>query len=360
MPDFSMITNVLRRESGSRVYYFGSISSDKVKPITFVPVIEKSVKTPLVEDLQDGYQRPGSMPRMNKFRSFLKANPESLVPPVLLSGRGRWRFVADQGSKSLGRLEIHGPAAILDGQHRLGGYVALFESDGDVRSIDFLLLENLTLEEETKEFVIVNNTQVGVPKSLNFFLAQGIDGLESVVGDYSEETGIAWGLNLRDDSPLQGRITRTKVGPEHLFALNSVAKSIDRMFRDGAFSDCSPDEKLDIAVRYWNLIADTHPREWADIEKLGVPKQGRKAFEYKLLELTGFIAWSLIGGTRILSTSYNASSRTMDWDRVGLMIGELAEKIDWRKDGEYQDSTGEVGGPKIARDMEKVLAQRSW
>lgn len=353
---FGSLPNAVRRTIGDRVYYFGSITSDKVKGVTFVPVLEQSPKTPLVEVTEGGYQRPGSMPRMNKFKNFLKANPESLVPPVLLSGRGQWQFVPQADGSQIGTMEILGAAAILDGQHRLGGYVALFETEGDVRSIDFLLLDNLSLSEEVREFVIVNNTQVGVPKSLNFFLAAGVEGLDEIVGDYSDETWIAWQMTVREDSPFFGRITRTKMGPEHLFQLHSVAKSLQRMFDDGAFSDVDREEKAEIAIRYWNLIIDHQPNEAADMEKLGVPKQGRKAFQYKLLELTGFIAWSLIGNHRILPSSYNAASHTLDWDRVERIVEMLAERIDWRKEGEYRDATGEVGGPRICKDMEKVIA----
>jgi DNA sulfur modification protein DndB len=351
------IPNVLRRDTGNRTYYFGTIGSDKVKHVTFVPVLENSPKTPLIEDTKDGYQRPGTIARMNKFKNFLKDNPNSLVPPVLLSGRGNWVFTPGDDGGPLGSLDLKGSAAILDGQHRLGGYVLLNENDNDVRDIDFLLLENLELVEEVREFVIVNNTQVGVPKSLNYFLAQDVEGLSGLVGDITDDIWLAWQLNLREDSPFLGKITRIKMGPEHLFQLHSVAKNIDKMFKDGAFNDVDREEKLDIAIRYWNLIADLHQTQWADIEKLGVPKQGRKDFDYKLLELTGFIAWSLIGNSRIISPSYNSTSHTVDWDRVQKMIEILAERVDWTKGGEYQNATGEVGGPIIHKDMQKILSQ---
>ena len=353
------ITNVLRRDSGNRTYYFGTIASDKVKHVTFVPVLENSPKTPLTENTVEGYQRPGTQARMRKFKNFLKDNPNSLVPPVLLSGRGKWIFIPGENASPLGTLTLKGSAAILDGQHRLGGYVLLYENDQDVRDIDFLLLENLELADEVREFVVVNNTQVGVPKSLNYFLSQNVGGLDKLVGNVADDIWVAWQLNQREDSPFLGKITRIKMGPEHLLQLHSVAKHLERMFKDGAFNDVDREKKLDIAIRYWNLIADLHQTEWADIEKLGVPKQGRKAFEYKLLELTGFIAWSLIGNSRILSPCYNSASNTMDWDRVQQMLEILAGKIDWTKDGEYANATGEVGGPLIHRDMQQVLSQNS-
>lgn len=359
MSEIGRVENVIRRTMGSRVYYFGSITSDKVKGVTFVPVIEKSPKTPLQEIVEDGYQRPGSETRMNRFREFLKKNPESIVPPVLLSGRGKWKFEPDADNTPLGTLVVYGPAAILDGQHRLGGYVALFlqSEENGVRDVDFLLLDNLNREEEIKEFVTVNNTQVGVPKSLGIHIGSAIEGLERILGNIADEAWIAWELNVREDSPFLGRISRTKMSADHLFNLASVAKHIQRMFKDGAFDHCDAEEKLEISIKYWNLIQDLHPNQWADIEKLGVRGQGRRTFEYKLLELTGFIAWSSIGHSRILSGSYNSTSHTVDWERVQRIIEILSPRIDWRKDGQFEGLTGEVGGPRISREMEQVVSQ---
>ena len=147
------------------------------------------------------------------------------------------------------------------------------------------------------------------------------------------------------------------MGPEHLFQLHSVTKNVERMFKSGAFSDTDRDERADIAIRFWNIVADSHPTQWGDIEKLGVQGLGRKAFLYKILELTGFIAWSLIAKSRILALSYNSSSHTVDWDRVERMVIQLSDRIDWLKTGEFQGLTGEVGGKKICDDMERILSE---
>ena len=358
--EIGKIKDVLRCRSGNRDYFFGTITSDKIKGVTFVPVIEKSPKTPLKENLEEGYQRPGSSTRMNRFRDFLKNNPESLVPPVLLSGRGEWIYEAYDDDSPIGTINIHGPAAILDGQHRIGGYVELFLQSEDVRNIDFLLLGNLSRDEEIKEFVTVNNTQMGVPKSLGIHIGSGIEGLENILKVDKDGASIAWSLNIREDSPFLGRISRTRMSSDQLFNLASVAKNVERMFKDGAFEGCDVEEKLEITIKYWNLIADLHPKEWLDIEKLGVKGQGRAAFEFKILELTGFIAWSLIADKRILSTSYNGRSRTMDWERVERMIEILSSNVDWSKDGEYAGLTGEVGGPRINKAMQSFLSEHEF
>lgn len=348
------ITKVLRKQLSGRNYYYGSFPSSKARELTFVPVIEKSVKTPLTEIIDNGYQRPGSMPRMNKFKQFLIASPASVVPPVILSGRGAWIYQASSHEEDFGSLIVNDHAAIIDGQHRLGGYVALYDSDEDERQIDFVMIENLSREEEIHEFSMINNTQVGVPKSLSEFIAVDNPLLSSKIG--GEYVHIAWGLNIDQSSPFFGRITRTKMGQEHLFALHSVATELEKMFSHGALVDLPRVQKLELVIKYWLIIQDAHPEPFDDLLRLGVPKEGRRAFKFKLLELTGLIAWSRIG-YQILGGAFDLNAGQMDWDKVQTQVEYLATKIDWRKDGVYRNATGLVGGPQIKLDMERFLAQ---
>ena len=158
------IAGVVQKTQGTQKYLFGTIRSDKVKNMTFVPVIEPSRKTCLNEIIEAGYQRPGSLTRMRAFAKFLKENPNSIIPPILLSGRGKWKFESAAQEQDSGKLIIQERAAILDGQHRLGGFVHLYESEEDVRDVSFILLPDLTPEQETKEFITVNNTKKGYLK----------------------------------------------------------------------------------------------------------------------------------------------------------------------------------------------------
>jgi DNA sulfur modification protein DndB len=352
----TIIKNVVKRVVAGRTYYFGSMPSSVINKVTFVPVLENSPKTSLVENIEDGYQRPGSMPRMNKFKSFLQKYPQSLVPPVILSARGRWQYKASNFSEVIGDLEVAGPAAIIDGQHRLGGFVALYEATGTGRDVDFIVLESLTRDEEIAEFDIINNTQVGVPKSLSVFITAGnqlLEGLGSRIN--SDFVRIAWDLSIDASSPFYGRISRTRLGSEHLFALHSVASQLEKMFSHGALSELDYEKKRDITIKYWNIIQDSHPIEFEDLERMG--EGGRKKFEHKLLELTGFIAWSQIG-YQILGGAFNPKVEEMNWDDVQEQVEYLSTKVDWRKDGQYKNATGVVGGPQIRLDMERLLQMR--
>lgn len=335
------IAGVVQKQVGTQLYYFGTFGSDKVKGCTFVPVVEISKKTYVVEDTTNGYQRPGSASRMRLFMKYLKENPNSVVPPVLLSGRD-WRFVPSNGAANFGSIIVESPAAIIDGQHRVGGYVALFEHEEEVRPVDFIVLMGLSVEQEKSEFLTVNTTQRGVPKPLTAYLGE------------SEEANVAWALNQEDDSPFKGRINRTGVMQRNqLFKLHSVAKGIKRTFDNGKFEHLDGEEKVSILRRFWEIIADELEEEWSDIQKLDLEDgRGRNDFQYKLLELTGFMAWSLVA-PEILAPSY-MEGVGMNWDSVRGLV-RACGAIDWRKDGQYQGMTGEYGAGIMKKDMERLL-----
>ena len=107
--------------------------------------------------------------------------------------------------------------------------------------------------------------------------------------------------------------------------------------------------------QFWTIIADQLHEEWSDIDKLDNPDikgSRRNAFDYKLLELTGLIAWSYTGAY-IFSRSYSEGIG-MDWDNVRRLV-KAASEIDWHKGGEYEGRTGEVGGKAMADEMNRLL-----
>ena len=340
---FGEITGVIQKTQGEQKYLFGTIRSDQVKNVTFVPVIESSRKTCLNEIVGEGYQRPGSLTRMRAFARFLKENPNSIIPPVLLSGRGKWKFEPACQEQDSGKLIIQERAAILDGQHRLGGFVHLYESEKDVRDVSFILLPDLNLDQETKEFVTVNTNQTGVPKPLTAYLGA------------TEQAQISWELNERPDSPFKERITKTSMQHTHLFNLHSVAREVTRLFAKEPVQNLDIDQKGDLTVEFWTIIADELKDEWSDIEKLDNPEikgSRRNSFEYKLLELTGLIAWSYTGA-EIFSRSYDKETG-MNWDNVRRLV-KASSAIDWRKNGAYVGRTGMVGGKAMADEMIGLL-----
>ena len=96
--------------------------------------------------------------------------------------------------------------------------------------------------------------QVGVPKALQAYL------------DGAEESSIAWELNTREDSPFFGKISHTRMKPDQLFMLHSVAKNVKRSFAHGSLEDLPEDEKTEALIYYWNAIKETNATQLKDIE----------------------------------------------------------------------------------------------
>ena len=110
------------------------------------------------------------------------------------------------------------------------------------------------------------------------------------------------------------------------------------------------DEKVRILVEYWNCIKESNATEWED-----AGKENKRDHKYKLLELTGNIAWSLVG-PQILIKGFNANNQEFNWDKIKEVIRFISEDIDWEKEGDFFGLTGEVGGRHISKELEKALS----
>lgn len=327
------------------VYYTGLMPSNIAKQITFVPVMKDLAgqKSPLNE-IGNGYQRPGSGSRMRQFSKYLSATSLAIVPPVLLSTRNKWTFIESEDA-DFGDLEISGPAAIIDGQHRMGGFIHLFESEDVIREIDFVAFENMSANEEALVFNTINGNAKGVPKGIG----------RIIEGSWSTKVV----LMLKDEpgSPFYEKIfiSSKREIDGALFNLSSFDKEVIRTFGHGSFSAMVADENIElmyeIMQKYWDLISEYFPVEWEDIYEKPRDQQ------YKLLELTGIIAFSLAAAD-ILGPNFDPDTLTMDWEQVRAILEGLASSgyLDLRKDGEFAAATGLVGGPRIHRKIQRSLA----
>lgn len=346
MVDKVVLDNIVRRvktsqDGSSRDYFLGQMLSSQAKELTFVPVIQdeaekvKRSKTYLNET-KNGYQRPGSPRRMEAFGSYLAENEQLYTPAVVLSGRDKWVFSSSDNS-----LTISHPAAIIDGQHRVGGYVSAYESDSRDRLIDFVVL-NITPEEEQKLFLDINSNAKSVATGLVSVLNRRT---ESIVADT---------LNSHSDSIFKNRFYISGKRPGTLFNIASVAQNIGTTFRHGVFEGIKDDIdiKFDIMCSYWELIASAFPTEWADIDL----KSNQQS--YKLLELTGLMAMSL-AAEEILAPAFDMASSSIDFDAVEARIKFLSDsnELDWSKDGNFKGQTGFGGAGPIHRKIQQILSR---
>ena len=338
------ITKVVKTDpDGNEVeYYFGSLPSSIAYKVCFVPILVDELKRKrpgyLIEELpasaKTGYQRQGSKKRMETFASYIEEHPLRYTPPVVLSGRGMWEF--DESDSS---LIVKSPAAIIDGQHRVGGFVADFQKNGHSRLIDFVLM-NVTIQEEKRTFLDINATAKSVAT-----------GVVAAI-EYSPAYQVAELLNTHRDSLFVNKFFISKRNPLSLFNINSVTEQIEETFAHGGFDVIREniDLMFEIMVTYWEEISTAFPDEWEDSEL----KQRERRF--KLLELTGLIAWSRIA-PEIIVPFFNPRNETVDWDAVSKKIKAIANsgQMDWTKGGMFKRN-GFVGASDIHRHLQSVLS----
>ena len=340
------ISDVVRIEREGLVFFKGVFTSDVAKQITQVHVFEKSKLNHVTEkeyiDEKEGYQRPALSHRQNGFAKYLekRRDGETFAPPVILNARGGWEFRPGEPDGCFGTLCIRGAANVIDGQHRLGGYIAHFERYKEPRHVDFIAYNSLDSDEEKWVFHTINTNQKGVPAAL------------SVIIDTKEwYNRLARQIAQEASSPFAGKVSMAgQPGSEYLWKLNAIAKNVDRMFKSGAFALTSEESKYDMFLSYWKHIKESHSEAWEDFDR---PTKERT---HKLLELTGLIAYSRLFNDRF-SINYNADTDTVDWSAVEKDLEQLASRIELKKDGEFKGQTGEYGAGQILLRMQQIFAQ---
>lgn len=334
------IDNVLKIGTGIHERFLGTVSTDILKEITQVFTSEPEPKNNCHEVTElngiKGYQRKAKPSRQNAFAEYLKKNPNKFaVPAVFLNGRGTWIFKPydNNKNKNFGYLEITDRANIIDGQHRCGGFIRLFEKDSIVKDCEFVVYNNVPLADETVFFDTINTNQKGVPPSLSILNIQ--DEWQKVVANR---------FATEDGSPMKGLISLTGgMQEQHRINLAAAAKNILRTFSSAALEETNEDQRYEILCELWSMIKQTYPDEW-EIEGK------RKDMKYKLLELTGVIAWSL-AFNRNLGHFFDKDEGEIKPSKLSKAINKTSV-IDWKKDGEFAGLTGEVGGRKIANRIE--------
>ncbi len=339
------IENVLRIGSGIQERYVGTVSTDILQDITQVFTSEPDGKNNVYEatniDGKEGYQRKANVRRQNKFAEYLEKNQDSFaVPAVFLNGRGKWKFTTYDKSqnKDFGYLEITDRANIIDGQHRCGGFINLFKKKGIKLDCEFVVYANVPIDDETRFFDTINTTQKGVPPSLSHKNVQN-----------KWEIRVANRFATDEESPMKGMISLTgQMKEQHRIQLAAVSKNILRTFGSASLEETNEDQRFEIMCEIWSLIKQKYPEEWETEGK-------RREMKYKLLELTGFIAWSL-AFNRNLGFYFDQEDSELKQSRLSKAIDRTVG-MDWKKDGEFTGLTGEVGGRKMAAKIERLMQQ---
>lgn len=330
------ISNVIRVEDREFIYFLGTIEPSQILELTFVPceVPVATLQNVLNVRHQGGYQREGDIKRMAKIKEHYADNNGSLIPPVLLSTRGAWKFEsASTATPNYGSIEASDCAAVIDGQHRLGG-LSLMAADANIlpnlklRKIPFMAVQFVDEENEKIQFEIVNDEQKGIPKSHLKFINR----------ESSFPGIVASALREAEESVFYGRVGVAKRDDWDLITFGSaeliVSKTFDMFFSQNGFKPGETVESkakgLRIALMYWRAVSECFPEMWGDIDQMPMPRSkktkenpGRSKFKFRLLEETGLTAIAGLG-SKVLMRSYLKESGDIAWQTVKDTLVKIA------------------------------------
>ena len=335
------LTNVLHIQDPTGLKYFlGTLHASEIKELTMVPVVTMSPPTTEDPELQlnenstEGYQRAGDTNRMQKIADFVKQRPACVIPPVLLSCRGQWAFEPNSKNSSIGTLLADNLAAIVDGQHRLGGLWRLAKDHSSStelknRVIPFMAVADMTLEAEKQEFVDINGNQRGVKKSLLRYLDRH--------ASFSGRAATA--LMEDEESVFKGRIDEQKKRDWTLILFGAAQECVDEMFGralqikkfDPGRNSQQQETALEFTLLYWRTVREALPTFWSDLAHMpsvGTHKSkeepGTTGFRYRLLEETGLRAFSRLA-CDLFAMTWMEALQTPSWDTIGQYLASLNE-----------------------------------
>lgn len=273
---------------------------------------------------------------MEAIKAFVLERQNCVIPPVLLCARGAWDFVPATAKASYGKLVARDLAAIIDGQHRLGGLwrAALDPEKGQAvksRLIPFMAIDNMSVEQERQEFVDINDNQKGVKKSLLVYLGR----------DENFSGQAAYALMEDEESVFKGRIHIERRNDDILVLFGAISECVNLTFSrtlgsvkhfDPTREDAIRELAIQHLLMYWKAVKTAFPAQWQDMEKLppvgqarSAAHQGARAFEWRLLEETGIRAFSRLGSD-LFSLNWAAGIQTPSWDSVADLLEKLSKR----------------------------------
>ena len=329
------IDNVLQVVDASGLtYYLGTLKPLQIMELTFVPSVVKVNEDVLNVRTAEGYQREGSKKRMSEICKFYSENLTSLIPPVLLSTRGKWKFTPGSKSSQYGSIEAEDSASVIDGQHRLGGLSMIAQlspkNQAIDRSIPFLAVEYDSVSRESDEFEVINGRQKGIKTSHLKYIKRSRNFFGNAATMLAED----------EDSVFCGRIAISDRKDWDLITFGAATEIVELCFASSfvnpahlKLKDSEEDQAKAMAFlqSYWKLVSQTFDGMWQEIHKLPPPNAqksrqhpGRTKFEYRILEETGIRAFAMLA-PRIFWKSWMDKDNERD---IGLdKVEELLKKV---------------------------------
>ncbi len=168
-------------------------------------------------DKDEGYQRTLSAARVRSVSDFIDRK-NVMAPAIVVSLEGA-EF--DEDSRELIIPQRENAGWVIDGQHRLAGAKEA-SKDVDLAVVAFL---DLDTEKQIFQFVTINQTAKGVPKSLYYDLLKHLPPSKRPVDVAKDKAvDIATQLKRDEESPLYNRITVSPPQAGRSISLNNFVR----------------------------------------------------------------------------------------------------------------------------------------
>lgn len=264
----------IRQGANQRIYCFG-IDGKKLDEFTTVSRIKRSEEASL-----QGYQRPEVSKHIAGIREYLESGDPLFPNAIVIAFDGRVRFEPTNESES-DQLSVPGilvvpvvstgtqeekPGWIVDGQQRVAAVRASRLGAFPLCATAFITDR---LEEQTSQFMLINNTKP-LPKGLLYELLPGAEGLlPPALMRRQYAACLMEHLSFRDArGPLFGRI-KMPTNPDGIIKDNSILKTLENSLSDGAFYELrpggpTPDEDSILATvnAFWSAVSKVFPEAW--------------------------------------------------------------------------------------------------
>jgi DNA sulfur modification protein DndB len=314
-----VIENVLLSKMRGKVTYLGNLAASTAMQLTYVK--------PFDHPSGKGYQRPVDSKRCNDFAQYLSKGDNSLFTPILLNAESRWDFIPyDRARPAYGRLLCKDKASLMDGQHRLGGVKRYTQDTNSDINVPFLAFHFLDEDEEVQLFDTINTKQKGIGASLSRYLSRDTD----------EISWISTQLITRSDSPFHniGTITGKRNAGRHV-TLQNLYKILEFLFKN--VNGASREEKLMLALVYFNSVKELFNKEWLDYS------------EYRITHIVCLNALA-IAGADVLQMATNNEKKQIDYNKIVRKIKKM-NKMDWSITGPLKYIKGINGSKALASDL---------
>ncbi|MGF7029394.1 DNA sulfur modification protein DndB [Paenibacillus mucilaginosus] len=325
IPQQMVIENVIQSKMRGKVIYQSNVPASVALNLTFVK--------PYDDLTGKGYQRPVDPKRCHDFALYLSRGDNALFTPILLNACSQWEFTAyDKHRPSLGRLLCKGKSSLMDGQHRLGGIKRYIQETNADIMVPFLAFHSLDEDEEIHLFDTINTKAKGIGPSLSKYLRR----------DSDELSWIATELLIRNDSPFHniGSIIGKRAKGRHI-TLQNLYRTLHFLFKKDEAALFPKEEKLKIALFYYNTIKETFSYEWLDYTG------------HRITHICCLDALSIAAGT-ILDKYFSLEKKINDYSSMARAIQNL-KSIDWSSTGHLRYLKGLSGSKSLANELVNIM-----